>query len=999
MKPNESRILIFLLSLAAALPFSYAHAGPNEETAAAAAYERDIRQLAGDGMEGRGLGTEGIARAADWIENELRAIGLAPLFDEGYRQPFEVKTGVSMQGDNAIDGLGADDWVPLGFSSSGEFYGELVFVGYGIEAAPLGYRELDGLDLAGKVALALRYEPQERDNDSIFAGRKPSRWSSLRYKAHQLRERGAAGVIFASGPLQDEGSDRLPVLKNDGPESSAGLPAIQVKTSVAQAWLAGAGIDLEQFQVAVDRDLAPRSRPIGGVTVNGIVSLKATYDTTVNLAGKIPGRGALAAEVVVIGAHYDHLGLGGSGSMRPNEEAIHNGADDNASGTVAVLHAARNLVSRLQGSDSHRTVVIALFSAEEVGLAGSSHFVDKAPFPLGRVVAMVNLDMVGRLRDDTLVALGSESAAQWNAALEQAAESAGLQITMRGDGYGPSDQTSFYAEKIPVLHFFTGAHDEYHSPEDDPATINSEGAVKVVAVTTDIGAELALGKLTPAYERASAEPAEGGDSRGYGAYLGTVPDYRAMEAAEGGVLLGDVRPGGPADQAGIRGGDTIVAMAGTTIDNLYDMTFALQDNKPGDTIEVVVIRDGQSLALRATLGDRARMNQVREDTQPEAVVHEAPSPDSDDAPAHPAAEPPPAHGPPATAQEEAEFSVPPFYQDRPGAGFHVGAGRPFGPRMEQERHLADIRQLTFGGENAEAYFSPDGSRLIYQATTEPGACDQQYVLDLATGETRLVSSGKGRTTCGYYDWPEGDRIVFASTESAGEACPPPPDYSMGYVWTVYDSFELYEAAPDGSNIRRLTDSPGYDAEATWCHRGGKFVFTSVRDGDLDLYEMDEAGDVRRLTDLPGYDGGAFYSPDCSEIVWRASRPEGEALADYRELLGKGLIRPSALELFIMEADGRNQRQLTRNGAANFGPYFHPDGRRIIYSSNADTGHEREFELFLVDKTTGETERVTFSEGFDGFPQFSPDGEWFVWASNRADPGGRTTNLFIARWVD
>ena len=216
---------------------------------------------------------------------------------------------------------------------------------------------------------------------------------------------------------------------------------------------------------------------------------------------------------------------------------------------------------------------------------------------------------------------------------------------------------------------------------------------------------------------------------------------------------------------------------------------------------------------------------------------------------------------------------------------------------------------------------------------------------------------------------------------------------------MYEDFDLYEVAPDGSGQRRLTDSPGYDAEATWCHRGGEFVFTSMRDGDLELYAMDEVGNVRRLTNQVGYDGGAFYSPDCKEIVWRASRPEGEALADYQRLLGQGLIRPSALELFVMDADGGNPRQLTDNGAANFGPYFHPDGRRIIYSSNAGTGNQREFELFLIDKQTGETEQVTFSEGFDGFPQFSPDGEWFVWASNRANPGGRSTNLFIARWRD
>jgi Tol biopolymer transport system component len=980
----RSVIFAGALALSCVAAASVGHADSAAD--AAPAYAADVEALAGDAMEGRGLGTAGIGRAAGWIEQRLRSLGLAPAFGDSYRQPLRVKTGVAMQGENVIDGLGPEDWVPFGFSSSGRFAGDLVFTGYGIQAEPLGFTELEGLDLQDKVALVLRYEPQEKDDDSMFAGRRPSRWSALRYKVHQLRERGAAAVIFAAGPLQDEGSDRLPVLRNDGPESPAGIPAVQVKMSVAQDWLAASGIDLESFQREVDRDLQPRSRVVAGRTVAGVISLEANYAGTDNVAALLPGKGSLADEVVVIGAHYDHLGYGGSSSMRPNEKAIHNGADDNASGTVAVLHAAASMVQRLAAAEAHRTVLFALFSAEESGLAGSSHMVENFPFAVEKVVGMINLDMVGRLRDDTLVALGSESAAQWDAALDRIGAEAGLTVSHRGDGYGPSEQTSFYARKIPVLHFFTGTHQQYHTPEDDPGTINAEGAVKVVAMTAAVGEALALGSLNPEYAPASAAPVMGGDSRGYGAYLGTVPDYRAMEAAEGGVLLGDVRPGGPADLAGIRGGDTIVAMAGTTIDNLYDMTYALQDNKPGETIDVVVLRSGERLTLRATLGDRALMNQ-----SPRAAAAASPH--------GPATEPAPVQAAETVGDPTHHFVVPEFYENRPGAEFVVGAGRPFGISNDKEMHFADVRQLTFAGENAEAYFSPDGTRLIYQATTGAGGCDQQYILDLASGETRQVSSGKGRTTCGYYDFPEADRIVFASTESGGAECPPPPDYSLGYVWAVYDSFELYEARTDGSALRRLTDSPGYDAEATWCHRGGRFVFTSVRDGDLELYEMDEAGNVTRLTDTPGYDGGAFYSPDCTEIVWRASRPEGEALADYRRLLGQALVRPSVMELFIMDADGGNQRQLTRNGAANFGPYFHPDGQRIIYSSNAGTGHAREFELFMIDKSTLEIEQVTFSPGFDGFPQFSPDGEWFVWASNRADPGGRSTNLFIARWVE
>ncbi|HEY0788414.1 MAG TPA: hypothetical protein VGE86_07200, partial [Thermoanaerobaculia bacterium] len=316
--------------------------------------------------------------------------------------------------------------------------------------------------------------------------------------------------------------------------------------------------------------------------------------------------------------------------------------------------------------------------------------------------------------------------------------------------------------------------------------------------------------------------------------------------------------------------------------------------------------------------------------------------------------------------------------------------------FEGERHFREVRQLTFGGENAEAYFSPDGTKLIYQATVEEGKCDQQFVLDLATGKTTRVSNGEGRTTCGYFDYPEADRVIYASTHAAGAACPPPPDYRQGYVWAIYPTYELWQTDPNGANPKRLTTNDSYDAEATWCHRGGKFVFTSTRDGDLDLYESDEAGNVRRLTSTPGYDGGAFYSPDCSEIVWRADRPAGEKLDAYRSLLEKNMIRPGELEIFVMNADGTNVRQLTKNGAANFCPYFHPDGKRVIWASNVGA-NAREFDLWMIDKNGGEPERITTAEGFDGFPMWSPDGTFIVWASNRSDPTARSTNLFIARW--
>ncbi|MCB9678978.1 MAG: PD40 domain-containing protein [Alphaproteobacteria bacterium] len=333
------------------------------------------------------------------------------------------------------------------------------------------------------------------------------------------------------------------------------------------------------------------------------------------------------------------------------------------------------------------------------------------------------------------------------------------------------------------------------------------------------------------------------------------------------------------------------------------------------------------------------------------------------------------------------------------AAWAPAAGKPVDALLKpEEKHLADLRQLTFGGENAEAYWSPDGKKLIYQKHGEKG-CDQQFELDLTTGDETRISSGNGRTTCGYYSWPDGDRFIYATTEGGGEACPADPDRSQGYVWPLYDTFDLVWQTPGGAPEPFLA-SPGYDAEATICFETGKIVFTSTRSGDLELWTVNPDGsDLTQMTSTPGYDGGAFFTPDCSRIVWRASRPEGDALADYQRLLGQQLVRPSKLEIHSMKADGTDVRQHTSNGAANFGPYAYPDGSRIVFASNMGE-NPREFDLWSVPmEGEAEPERITTAAGFDGFPMFSPDGKWFVFASNRATAeGAHDTNLFVARWV-
>jgi TolB protein len=321
------------------------------------------------------------------------------------------------------------------------------------------------------------------------------------------------------------------------------------------------------------------------------------------------------------------------------------------------------------------------------------------------------------------------------------------------------------------------------------------------------------------------------------------------------------------------------------------------------------------------------------------------------------------------------------------------------PPFEGETHLSNIRQLTFGGENAEAYFSFDGRELIFQSTRDGVPCDQQYIMRTDGSNLRRVSTGLGRTTCGFF-FPDGRHILYASTHLAGEACPPRPDFSRGYVWPVYASYDIFRARPDGSDLTRLTDSPGYDAEAT-VGPDGTVVFTSTRDGDLEIYTMHADGSgVRRLTHRPGPDGGPFFSPDGSKIVWRGKTigDPGE-LADYRALLAEGLWRPMDLEIFVMNRDGSDVRQVTDTGGSNFAPYFHPDGRRVIFASNMRDPKGRNFELYLINLDGTGLEQVTFNEKFDGFPMFSPDGKKLVWASNRFEGKPGETNLFIADWTE
>jgi len=319
---------------------------------------------------------------------------------------------------------------------------------------------------------------------------------------------------------------------------------------------------------------------------------------------------------------------------------------------------------------------------------------------------------------------------------------------------------------------------------------------------------------------------------------------------------------------------------------------------------------------------------------------------------------------------------------------------------EEEVHLKNIKQLTFGGENAECYYSFDGKKFVFQTTRNDYECDQIFLMNTDGSDQRLVSTGTGRTTCAYY-MPDNTTMLYASTHLGGIDCPPKPDFSKGYVWALYESFDIFTADENGNIISQLTTTEGYDAEATVSPVGGKIVFTSTRSGDIELYSMNlDGSEVTQLTNEPGYDGGAFYSYDGTKIIYRRTAfKNDEEIIEYKALLAEGFIRPSNLEIWVMDADGRNKIQTTDNGAANFAPYWFPDGNRILFCSNVNDPNKRNFDIYMINLDGTGLEKITLYGEFDGFPMFSPDGKQLVFCSNRNGSAKGETNVFVCDWSE
>jgi aminopeptidase YwaD len=563
-----------------------------------------VKVLSAPETEGRASGTPGADRAARHIAETLRSAGLSPGSDvTHYLQPFSVTTGIRLGPNNAFTILSPSsrtlsvgrDFMPLAVSADGIETGDLVFAGYGISAPDLHYDDYAGLDVRGKIVLVLTEEPRGRDPSSPFRRPDAFHYSERSHKIINAREHGAGAIILVAHPRA--GTDAPPPLR--GVSQPWGILAASVIRSVADSLLATEGKHLTDLADGIDQALAPRSFPLAGARVKLEVSLIRERGTALNVVGVVPGRDPrLKHEAIVIGAHYDHLGRGGEGSLAPDQVGvIHPGADDNASGTAAVMGLARAFAA----AGTPRTLMFVAFAGEEMGLLGSSHFVRTPPFPQFKTVLMVNLDMVGRLRDGKLYVAGVDSGNGLRPLVTDAARGLALTLELRGDPFSPSDHTAFYTAGVPVLFLFTGAHSDYHRPSDTWEKLNPGGLETVTTFAARLVSAVAGQKAAPAYVKVGATP--GAERRGgYGPFFGVVPDFGEPERP--GAKISGVRPGSPAEKAGIQGGDVIVKFADVAVKTLEDLTFALRGHRPGDRVEVVVVRDGREHRTEAVLEER-----------------------------------------------------------------------------------------------------------------------------------------------------------------------------------------------------------------------------------------------------------------------------------------------------------------------------------------------------------------------------------------------------------
>ena len=574
-----------------------------------------IEFLADDALEGRMTGSKGAKRAAAHIATEFEELGLKPINNEAnYFQEFEFTAGRQIIAEEnsfhitrhmhatkqTMEFSVEQDFQPLSFSRNGVVEGEVVFVGYGLTVPGElgeGYDAYAGLNVKDKIVVALRYAPEAVDPERR---QQLNRYAGLRYKAMQAREHGAQAFLVVAGPNSPNAGQLIP-LDFDSSLANSGIVAASISDTVANALFAPSGKDLKEVQSGLDVE-NPHflgQFPLTDVKVKIVVSVEKVKKTDRNVVAMLaPAQLTDDTEYVVVGAHYDHIGYGEIGSLaRKDEEGqIHNGADDNASGTAVVLELAATLskASKEHPEKFNRGVIFALWSGEELGLIGSTHFVNHPVVPLNKVVAYINFDMVGRLRDNKLILQGVDSSSVWTKLIEKRNVPIGFNLTLQADPYLPTDVTAFYPKEVPVLSFFTGGHEDYNRPTDDIETLNYDGLERISKLAYGIVLDVIRTPERPEYVQVERSQSEGGSRDTLRAYLGTIPDYTTEGA---GVKLSGVRAGGPADKAGLKGGDVIVEFGGQKIANIYDYTYALDAVKIGQPVEVVVMREGKQVKL------------------------------------------------------------------------------------------------------------------------------------------------------------------------------------------------------------------------------------------------------------------------------------------------------------------------------------------------------------------------------------------------------------------
>jgi Tol biopolymer transport system component len=557
--------------------------------------KRDVHFLASDEMKGRLTGSPEGQKAARYIADQFKAAGLQPLGPGGYFQPFEFTARVTLAPGNILGLASAKDrrtyivekdFSPLGFSDDGDLKGlPVVFAGYGIKAPDLQHDDYAGMDVKGKAVFIYRYGPEGDDPKSKYALYYP-----LRYKAMIAREAGAAALVVLSPDAKD---DEVSKLKVDRGFGASGLTVLTARREVLDRWLSEAGKNLPDPK---DPHGSPLGLEVPGVTLDVTVKLNREKASADNVVGWLPATRP-TEETLVIGAHYDHLGMGIEGSLASQPGLVHPGADDNASGTAGVMELARGFA---KVPARGRNLLFAAFGGEELGTLGSSFFVKNPIIPIKSMVAMFNMDMVGRLREGNLTVGGAGTSPEWKPLLALC-NTEGLKLTLNEDGYGASDHSQFYAKSIPVLFFFTGAHTEYHRPEDKPETLDYPEEARVLRFVSRVAEGVLALPAAPPYAVAKSIGGQGA-GRGFRVYLGTIPDYN--EEVKGVRLMG-VRAGSPAEKGGLKGGDTIVKLGDKKIENVYDYTYALQEHKADETVPIVVLRDGEEVTLQVTFARRA----------------------------------------------------------------------------------------------------------------------------------------------------------------------------------------------------------------------------------------------------------------------------------------------------------------------------------------------------------------------------------------------------------